>query len=99
MTQTLATVVIFMALLAALPFGIKWVQRRTLGGAFAATAASKVLSAVAVGPHQKVVTVEVGPEGLRTWLVLGVTAQSITCLHRLDVPMAPEPVSITDHPL
>ena len=30
------------------------------------------------------VTVEVGPEGRRVWLTLGVTAQSITCLHCVD---------------
>jgi flagellar protein FliO/FliZ len=42
---------------------------------------SKIVSAVAVGPHQRVVTVEVGPEGARTLLVLGVTAQTISCLH------------------
>ena len=42
---------------------------------------SKVISAVAVGPHQRVVTVEVGPEDARVWLTLGVTAQNITCLH------------------
>jgi flagellar protein FliO/FliZ len=44
-----------------------------------------VLSAVAVGPQQRVVTVEVGPEHARTWLVLGVTAQQVSCLHVLPV--------------
>jgi flagellar protein FliO/FliZ len=37
-----------------------------------------------VGPHQRVVTVEVGPEGARTWLVLGVTGQTISCLHSMN---------------
>jgi flagellar protein FliO/FliZ len=36
-----------------------------------------------------VVTVEVGPEGARTWLVLGVTAQSINCLHVMPAGAAP----------
>jgi len=36
-----------------------------------------------------VVTVEIGPEGSRTWLVLGVTSQSITCLHTMPVGLAP----------
>ena len=84
MTQAIFSVVAFLVLLALLPFGIRWIQRRTPGGASAA-GASKIVSAIAVGPHQRVVTVEVGPEGARTWLVLGVTAQTITCLHSAAV--------------
>lgn len=83
MTQTIVSVAIFLVLLGFLPMAIKWVQRRSLGGLTAVSAASKIVSAVAVGPHQRVVTVEVGPEGARTWLILGVTAQSITCLHSM----------------
>ena len=84
MTQTIFSVVAFLVLLALVPFGIRWIQRRTPGGA-SAGGASKIVSAIAVGPHQRVVTVEVGPEGARTWLVLGVTAQTITCLHSAAV--------------
>ncbi|MBY0410619.1 MAG: flagellar biosynthetic protein FliO, partial [Burkholderiaceae bacterium] len=36
----------------------------------------------------RVVTVEVGPENARTCLVLGVTAQHISCLHVLPMPFA-----------
>ncbi len=81
MTQTLITVGFFVLLLALVPVGLKWVQRRVAGGSTAIGPTSRVISAVAVGPHQRVVTVEVGPEGSRTWLTLGVTAQTITCLH------------------
>jgi flagellar protein FliO/FliZ len=84
MTQAIFSVVAFLVLLALVPFGIRWIQRRAPGGA-SATGASRIVSAIAVGPHQRVVTVEVGPEGARTWLVLGVTAQSITCLHSAAV--------------
>src|SRR6218665_2376649 len=56
------------------------------GGGPASGAAARVLSAVAVGPQQRVVTVEVGPEHARTWLVLGVTARQVSCLHVLPVP-------------
>ena len=90
MTQAIFSVVAFLVLLALVPFGIRWIQRRTPGGASAA-GASKIVSAIAVGPHQRVVTVEVGPEGARTWLVLGVTAQTITCLHSAAV------VPVQDH--
>ena len=87
MTQTLMTVGLFVLLLACVPLAVKWVQRRSVGGATGMALAPRVISAVAVGPHQRVVTVEVGPENARTWLVLGVTAQSITCLH--SVPAVP----------
>jgi len=79
--------VLAMAVLAAIPFGLKWLQRRIGGGVTGTGVASKVISAVAVGPHQRVVTVEVGPQDARVWLTLGVTAQTITCLHTM--PAAP----------
>ncbi|MFT6591355.1 MAG: flagellar protein FliO/FliZ [Rhodoferax sp.] len=81
MTSTLFSVGLFLLALALLPFGLKWLQRRTAGGGSASASAARVVSAVAVGPHQRVVTVEVGPEGARTWLTLGVTAQNISFLH------------------
>jgi flagellar protein FliO/FliZ len=40
----------------------------------------------ALKPQQRVVTVEVGPESARTWLVLGVTTQTITNLHSAPAP-------------
>lgn len=84
MMSSITTAVGLLALLALLPMGIKWIQRRVGGNAaVSAHEASSVVSAVAVGPQQRVVTVEVGPRGDRTWLVLGVTAQSITLLHSL----------------
>lgn len=86
MTQTLVSVGFFVLLLALIPVGLKWVQQRlgnSAGGGMASV--SKIISAVAVSPHQRVVTVEVGPEGARTWLILGVTAQTITCLHSVAV--------------
>lgn len=81
MTQALLSVGLFVLLLALVPIGLKWLQARSAGGGAGVVAGSRVVSAVAVGPHQRVVTVEVGPEGARVWLTLGVTAQAITCLH------------------
>lgn len=88
MTQTLLTVVAFVVLLALVPFALRWVQQRRNGGVGGVSSASRIVSALAVGPHQRVVTVEVGPEGARTWLTLGVTAQSVTCLHTVAVDPA-----------
>ena len=84
MTQSLLTVALFIALMLAIPFLLRWLQQRR-GSLSLATlqGASRLVSAVAVGPQQRVVTVEVGPRDARTWLVLGVTGQSITCLHAL----------------
>ncbi|HVL44403.1 MAG TPA: flagellar biosynthetic protein FliO [Acidovorax sp.] len=85
MTQTLMVVVLFVGAMALLPWAVRRLQQRQSSGVLAAGAASRVVSAVAVGPQQRVVTVEVGPENARTWLVLGVTAQQISCLHVLPL--------------
>ena len=90
MTSSFAWVAVVFILLACLPMALKWLQRRMGNSSVAAAQASRVVSAIAVGPHQRVVTVEVGPHGDRTWLVLGVTAQSITCLHSLVRPQETE---------
>jgi len=89
MTQTLITVAVFVLALAMVPMGIKWLQSRAMvGQGPGAGSASRVLSAVAVGPQQRVVTVEVGPADARICLVLGVTAQSIACLHTMPAQAA-----------
>lgn len=93
LSQTLLMVVGFVVLLAMLPWAIKWLQRRVAGSDKLAGLNSRVISAVAVGPQQRVVTVEVGPEGARTWLVLGVTAQNINCLFTQPVDAAQPPAA------
>lgn len=82
MTQTLAVVVLFVVAISFLPWLVRRLQLRQtgLGGG---SAGSRVLTQVAVGPQQRVVTVEVQHEGQRAVLVLGVTAQQIQCLHVL----------------
>lgn len=81
MTQTLLLVVLFVAVIATLPWLVRRLQQRQGRLVGASTSAPRMVSAIAVGPHQRVVTVEVGGEGERTTLVLGVTPQSIRCLH------------------
>jgi flagellar protein FliO/FliZ len=101
MTQTIVSVVLFLVILALLPLAIRWYQQRAPGNTSPA-AASRIISTVAVGPHQRVVTLEVGPEGARTWLVLGVTTQNISCLHSIPVasprPSAFASVAAAAHP-
>lgn len=87
MWQAWVSVVVFVVLLALVPMALKWVQRRAGGGVMGSAGATRIVSAVGVGPHQRVVTVEVGPEDARVWLTLGVTAQNITCLHTAAAPL------------
>jgi len=46
MTQTIVSVAVFLVLLALLPLGIRWVQRRAPGGT-SANGTAKVVSAIA----------------------------------------------------
>lgn len=85
MTQSLISVGVFLAFLACLPMAVKWLKQRSSDVARDTGGQARIVSAVAVGPHQRVVTVEVGPESARMLLVLGVTAQTINCLHRTSV--------------
>ena len=88
MTQQLLLIGAFLALLAALPWAMRRLRNRMVDGALPLSGQNRFISAVAVGPTQRVVTVEVGPPHARTWLVLGVTAQSVNLLHSMpaDAP-------------
>lgn len=91
MGQTLTVVILFIASMACLPWLVRKIQQKhALGLRDASVLASKVLSSVAVGPQQRVVTMEVGPEHARSVLVLGVTAQQITCLHTIPAVQSSE---------
>ncbi|MCW5287829.1 flagellar biosynthesis protein FliO [Verminephrobacter aporrectodeae subsp. tuberculatae] len=94
MTRFLVTALLFVGAMALLPWLVRRLRQRHAAGGSAAGAAARVLSAVAVGPQQRVVTLEVGPEHARTWLVLGVTAQQLSCLHVLPA----SPVVAADAP-
>lgn len=83
MTQSLVLVGLFLCALVSLPFLIDYLKKRHGLALPGASAGGRLVSTLALSPQQKVVTVEVGPQGARVWLVLGVTAQSITCLHTL----------------
>lgn len=85
MWQSVGALALLVAVLAMLPMGIRFLQKRIGGRRREGWTSSDVVSSVAVGPQQHVVTVEVGPAHARSWLVLGVTAQQISCLH--TIPM------------
>lgn len=81
LTQQLWSVLIFLACIAVLPFLIKrWKATQASRGGSSAEPPPRVVSVLAVGPQQRVVTIEVGREGARVRMILGVTSQNISCL-------------------
>lgn len=94
MWPTLILVVLFVAAMACLPWLVRRLQQKNLlprgmGMARgAAPLASQVLGSLAIGPQQRVVTVQVGEGDEAVRLVLGVTAQQIQCLHVLQTQTA-----------
>ena len=94
MAQSLILVFLFLGLLACMPMAINRLKKRYGLTQLGPTHESRVVSVLAVGPQQKVVTVEVGPPEAKVWLVLGVTAQSVNHLHTMPPGGAvPVPVS------
>ncbi len=85
MTQQLLLIGLFLSVLASLPWALRWLRGRMVSNAVAVGGQSRFISAVAVGPNQRVVTVEVGPEQARVWLTLGVTSQTVSLLHTIPV--------------
>lgn len=71
------------------PFAVRWLQQRRVQsqGGPSASGAVQVLASAALGPQQRVVTVEAGPAHARVCLVLGVTATQVAVLH--SAPAAP----------
>ena len=96
MSYTYLWLVALVALLCTLPWVVKWLQRRTGLGPKRAGDGVQLVSALALGPQQRVMTVEVGPADARVQLVLGVTAQHITCLYSQPVRAVPETVDSPD---
>jgi flagellar protein FliO/FliZ len=103
MNQTSFWLVLFVVAFASLPWLVKWVQRRTGLGKVPQDGGTRLISSLALSPQQRVVTVEVLHGQTRTRLVLGVTPQSISCLHVMptsgdSTALAVEPVLTPDFP-
>lgn len=86
MSQALVLIAVFMLGIACLPWGVRWMQRRA-GTMGSDTGKTKVLSVLAVGPQQRVVTVQVASGARGAVLVLGVTSSSVNCLHKWETGM------------
>ena len=87
MSASLAPLLWFAAIVAAIPV-VLWLLKRTPVGAAASQGGLRSVAVLALSPSQRIVTVEVGQGEARRWLVLGVTPQSIQTLHEM-APQAP----------
>lgn len=79
---SVVALVLMVVVMAALPWLFRRLQQHRASRSVQGVG-TQVLSTVVVGPNQRVVTVEVGVDGQRTYLVLGITPQQINCLHVL----------------
>ena len=72
----------FVAIVAMIPLAL-WLLKRTPMGGASGNGMMRSVAALPLSASQRIVTVEVGLGEERRWLVLGVTAQSITTLHTM----------------
>jgi flagellar protein FliO/FliZ len=78
----------FVAIVVMIPLAL-WLLKRTPMGGAASNGVMRSVAALPLSASQRIVTVEVGAGDERRWLVLGVTAQSITTLHTMAPQAAP----------
>lgn len=90
----LLQVVFALAIVLGLIVGAAWLFRRiSMGGMIGRWQPARVVSGVMVGPHERVVIVEL--EG--QWLVLGVTSQRVNLLSTMPAPENPKPEAAADN--
>jgi len=81
----------FIAIIVMIPVAL-WLLKRTPMGGGASQGLMRSVAMLPLSPSQRIVTVEVGQGDERQWLVLGVTANSITTLHTM-APQAEAPAA------
>ncbi len=86
-SYSLMPLVWFVAIIAMIPLAL-WLLKRTPIGAGQAQGMMRSVATLPISQNQRLVTVEVGQGDERRWLVLGVSAGSITTLH--DMPAQAE---------
>jgi flagellar protein FliO/FliZ len=88
MMPSLMSLVWLLVIVMAIPLALWLLKRSGYAGSGGRTlpGGARVVSQTALSPQQRIVTIEVGEGAERCWLVLGVTAQQMTVLHRLTPP-------------
>ena len=89
MSTGFTSILWFIAVIAMIPAAL-WLLKRTPMGGGATHGLMRSVAMLPLSPSQRIVTVEVGQGDERQWLVLGVTANSITTLHTM-APQAEAP--------
>ena len=83
MSQTITSLLRFVAILALIPL-VLWLLKRTPVGGAGGSGLLRSVAALPLSASQRIIAVEVGHGEARKWLVLGVTPHSITTLHAMD---------------
>ncbi len=82
MNNGLTNLLAFLGVIAFIPLALWLLKRSTLmGGAPQGT--MRVIATLAVAPHQKLLTVEVGHGDDCRWLIVGITAAGMCTLHTM----------------
>jgi len=91
-TSGLTSLLWFIAIIAMIPVAL-WLLKRTPMGATGGQGVLRSVAALPLSTNQRIVTIEVGQGDERRWLVLGVTASSITTLHTMAPQAAVPPAT------
>lgn len=86
MLQNAAPAIVLLIAMVIVAWLLQRYRRHLPGAARRRGPALQVLSAVALGPQQRVVTLQVGEGSDGVCLVLGVTPSSVTALHSMVLP-------------
>jgi flagellar protein FliO/FliZ len=96
MSSALSSLLWFAFVVGLIPLAL-WLLKRSRLVPLASSGPMRSVASLPIAPGQRLVTVEVGSGEERRWLVLGVTAQSITTLHSMppqaELPPPPPPPS------
>jgi flagellar protein FliO/FliZ len=85
----------FGAIVVLIPLAL-WLLKRTPLGGGAGSGPLRHVAALPLSASQRVAIVEVGNGAARRWLVLGVSAQSITTLHTMEPQAEAPPGAVED---
>lgn len=89
MLQNAAPAIVLLIVMVGIAWLLQRYRRHLPGAANRAGPHLQVLGGVALGPQQRVVTLQVGQGEQAVCLVLGVSPGSVTALHQMPLP--PEP--------